>query len=398
MKVTAIRVVNVGPMGPPEPRGSGQTLVTPLSTIERAEGLHLAQRGPVHHQFVEVDTDDGLTGYGIVGAFDGAAEYMLRHHLSQLVVGEDPRDTTRVWEKMYRGTLGYGRRGIVLSAISAVDIALWDIKGKAFGQPLYNLLGGRMRESIPLYASRMYASTDLDAVAAEAKGYLHAGYRAMKMRFGYGPADGEEGMTANVRQLGVVRSVVGPEVRLMADVYMGWDVPYFVRIRDRLADLGLYWLEEPVSPDDVQGYAEVRRLAHDAGMLIAGGEHEYTAWGVHQLCAAGGVDVLQVDVNRVGGVTEALRVWAIAAVHGVQVVPHGGQMHNYHLVISHPNSPMAEHFPDPAGAPDRNEIFWKVWDGEPVADRGEVRLSDRPGLGLQPRPHVVEEFGVGPQA
>src|SRR5262249_22980773 len=156
--------------------------------------------------------------------------YTLQQHLQPLVVGADLFDTNLIWETMYRATINHGRKGMVLAAISAVDIALWDLKGRMLGQPVYNLLGGRGRETIPDYASKLYATEDLEALAAEAQSYLDQGFRAMKLRFGYGPRQGPVGMRQNVELVRTVREVVGEDVDLMADCYMGWDVPYCTRI------------------------------------------------------------------------------------------------------------------------------------------------------------------------
>jgi L-alanine-DL-glutamate epimerase-like enolase superfamily enzyme len=247
-----------------------------------------------------------------------------------------------------------------------------------------------------VYASRLYATEDLDALAAEASGYLSQGFKAMKLRFGYGPRDGARGMRRNVELVRTVREVIGDDIDLMADVYMGWDVGYCTRILPLLEPFRLRWIEEPVSPDDVEGYARVKELANHLGILISGGEHEHTRYGMRQLLERRAVDVLQPDVNRVGGITTAQEVWALAAAHDVPVIPHAGQMHNYQLVISHLNSPIAEYFPPPPDGlvPDMNEAFWWIFDGEPRVEDGHVRLNGRPGLGLELNPEIVERYRI----
>jgi L-rhamnonate dehydratase len=393
-RVVEIRSIGVSGMGTPVARGTGETLVTPLAAIPGANEMHLAARGDVAHHFVELTTESGVKGYGIVGAFDGAADYILRNHLAQFVLGRSAFETNRTWELMYRGTMGYGRKGIVLSAISALDIALWDLKGKLLGRPVYDLLGGLVREEMPAYASRMYASVDIDAVVKEALTYVGQGFTALKMRFGYGPAHGVTGLRHNIRQLREVRSAVGPDVLLMVDVYMGWDSAYAIRALPELAEHDLYWLEEPLPPDDLDGYRRLRGIANQLGVLITAGEHEYTHWGCRQLLEAEAVNLLQVDVNRVGGITEAQRCWAVASAFGAGVVPHSGQLHNLHLVASHANSHMIEYFPAALGSPDRNEIYQKVWSGDPVAERGVIRIPNGPGLGIEPIWDVVERYKV----
>jgi L-alanine-DL-glutamate epimerase-like enolase superfamily enzyme len=349
--------------------------------------------GPVCAVLVRITTDDGLTGLGSVGLGNGASLYVLNEHLKPLVLGQNPFDVELLWERMFRSTLNYGRKGLVIEAISAVDIALWDIIGKASGQPVYNLLGGRTRDRIRVYASRLYAHTDLDVLAAQAERYVKEGFTALKQRFGYGPAHGEAGMCRNLELIRTVRSVIGPDRDLMADAYMGWDVSYAIRMIRRLEDAGmnLKWVEEPVMPDDVDGYARIRR---SVSTPISGGEHEFTRYGFRDLIRREAVDILQPDVNRVGGITEARKIWALAAANDLTVIPHAGQLHNYHLVISHLNSPMAEYFPPPdkGGALDDDTLFWELFHGEPVAENGFICLSESPGLGLTLNEEQVQKW------
>lgn len=340
--------------------------------------------GPVYAVLVRAATDEGIYGLGSVGVGSGAAAYVIDEHLRHIVVGQNPFDVELLWERMFRGTLNYGRKGLVLEAISAVDIALWDIRGKATGQPVYNLLGGKTKTRIPVYASRLYAHHNLDTLATQAEAFVRQGFRAVKQRFGYGPSAGSQGVRKNLELVRAVRQAIGPDVDLMADAYMGWDVPYAIRMIRAIEDAGLdlRWVEEPVMPDDIDGYAQIRR---SVATPISGGEHEFTRYGYRELIRKEAVDILQPDVNRVGGITEAQKIWAMAAAHNLQVTPHAGQLHNYHLVMSHLNSPIAEYFPRPedGGALDDDSLFWKLFTGEPLAEDGYVTLSGAPGLGLE---------------
>ncbi|MBV8708295.1 MAG: L-rhamnonate dehydratase [Acidobacteriaceae bacterium] len=367
----------------------GEFLVTPLHIFENyqqllGEGFVGLRGGPVGAVIVVLHTDDGLQGVGSVGVGNGSALYILEHSLKPVVLGANPFDVEALWEQMYRGTLYFGRKGVALEAISAVDIALWDLMGKAAGQPVYNLLGGRTRERIRVYASRLYANENLPQLAGEAQAFVRQGFTFLKQRFGFGPRDGIVGMRKNLALVKTVRDAVGPDVEIAADCYMGWDVSYAIRMIRAIEDAGvnLAWVEEPVIPDDIAGYAQVRRAVQTP---ISGGEHEFTRYGFRQLIDAGAVDILQPDVNRAGGITEARKIWALAATYGLRVIPHSGQAHNYHLVMSHMNSPVAEYFPSPAeGAPlDDDTLFWDVFDGEPLAVNGHVTLSGKPGLGLE---------------
>jgi L-alanine-DL-glutamate epimerase-like enolase superfamily enzyme len=279
---------------------------------------------------------------------------------------------------MYRKTMAFGRKGTAMAAISAVDIAIWDLLGKSTGQPVYRLLGGRTKARIPVYASRLY-STPLDELAAEASRYKNEGYKAMKLRFGWGPLDGAAGMQRNVDLVRTVREVVGDAMDVMADAYMGWTLEYAKRMLPVLEPFRLRWLEEPVIPDDIAGYAELRSYGR---ISIAGGEHEFTLYGFRELLERRAVDYIQFDTSRVGGISQARKICALAEAHSVPVVPHAGQMHNYHVVMASLNCPMAEYFPV-GDVEVGNELFWYIFGGEPKAKDGFIDLDDNlPGLGL----------------
>ena len=365
--------------------------------------------GPTYMGLVKVTTDRGICGYSDMETCAGVAKACVDaprwsqeegmecfDGLASLVTGENPLEVERLWYRMYRGSIYYGRRGVAIQAISAIDIALWDICGKATGQPVYNLLGGKTKDRIPVYASRLYAHRDLDVLAKQAAEYVRQGFRAMKQRFGYGPRDGLEGMRKNLELVRAVRQAAGPDVDLMADAYMGWDASYAVRMIRMLEDAGmnLRWVEEPVIPDDIDGYAEIRR---SVSTPISGGEHEFTRYGYRELIRKEAVDILQPDVNRVGGFTEARKIWAMASAYGIQVTPHAGQLHNYHSIMAHLNSPIAEYFPpaDEGGALDDDTLFWELFVGEPRARDGHISLAAKPGLGLELNEETIRRWRYG---
>jgi L-rhamnonate dehydratase len=339
---------------------------------------------------VEIATDAGLAGIGNAALAPRLSKQVVDLYLKPLLLGADPWDLELLWQHMYRQTMAFGRKGIAMVAISAVDIALWDLLGKAARQPVYRLLGGRTKPRIPVYASRLY-STPLAELAEEARRYKSEGYQAMKLRFGWGPVDGAEGMQHNVALVRTVREAVGESIDVMADAYMGWDLDYAKRMLPLLEKFNLRWLEEPVIPDDIPAYAELRR----AGRIpIAGGEHEQTLYGFRQLLEARAVDYIQFDTNRVGGLTQARKIAALAEAHSIPVVPHAGQMHNYHVVMASLNSPMAEYFP-PVEVEVGNELFWYIFKGEPLAQGGFVDLDDdTPGLGLTVDEEKLAQFAV----
>ena len=390
MKITDVRTTLLA--APPKSiSGSAPYLVSPMSIFyEGGKPLTDASGGKMNLVLVEVLSDEDITGLGTIGVGGGTAKYIIDNHLKHLVVGESPFNVELLWERMYRSTINYGRKGIAVEAISGIDIALWDIMGKKVGQPVYNLLGGKTRDRIQVYASKLYA-IEIDDLLREAEGYLKQGFVAMKQRFGYGPRDGAVGMKKNAELVKAVREVVGYEVDLMADAYMGWDLDYSIRMIRMLDQYQLRWVEEPLIPDDIDGYAV---LSASVDTPISTGEHEFTRYGFRELINKRAVSILQPDTNRVGGITEARKVFAMAAGAGLQVTPHAGQMHNYHLIMSHMNCPISEYFPPPEGEPDGNEMFWKVFIGEPTVEDGYVELYDKPGLGLELNQEAIEKYIV----
>jgi L-alanine-DL-glutamate epimerase-like enolase superfamily enzyme len=234
-------------------------------------------------------------------------------------------------------------------------------------------------------------SQPLDELAAEAMKYKKAGYRAMKLRFGWGPVDGAAGMQKNVELLRTVRETVGDDVDIMADAYMGWTLDYAKRMLPLIEPFRLRWLEEAVIPDDMHGYAELKAMRR---VPIAGGEHGFTVFEFRDFLDARALDYIQFDTNRVGGITQARKIAALAEAYQVPVVPHAGQMHNYHIVMSSLNSPMAEFFPM-VDVEIGNELFWYIFDGEPMAENGYINLRDDvPGLGLTIKEEGLKKFDV----
>lgn len=340
---------------------------------------------------VEIETDTGLVGMGNAALAPRVAKEIIDLYLAPVVQGQDPFDYEYLWQKMYRRTLAWGRKGIGMVAISAIDIALWDLMGKATGQPVFKLLGGRTKEKIPCYASKLYAQDDLDRFLGEAKGYLEQGFTALKIRSGYGPKDGPTGMRRNIEQVRTLRELAGSDIDLMMDCYMGWTLEYARRFLPRLAEFNLRWLEEPVIADDIEGYIELKKMNL---IPISGGEHEFTPYGFKDLLERHAVDVIQYDTNRVGGITAARKINAMAEAWSVPVIPHAGQMHNYHLTMASLASPMAEFFPV-FDVEVGNELFYYIFKGEPQPEQGYLQLDDRkPGLGLEINEDYLSEFSI----
>ncbi|WP_306119439.1 MULTISPECIES: L-rhamnonate dehydratase [unclassified Roseitalea] len=326
----------------------------------------------------EIECDDGTVGIGNAALAPHAVKTTIDTYLKPLLIGTDPLDNEYIWQSMYRRTLPFGRKGIGMTAMSAVDLAVWDARGKILGQPVFKLLGGRTKEKLPVYASRLY-SQPLEDLHREARAYAEAGFSAVKLRFGWGPKDGIAGMAKNVELVRTAREAVGPDVDIMADCYMGWNVEYGRRMLRLLEPFNMRWVEEPVIADDLAGYAELRALGHVA---ISGGEHEYTLAGFRHALDLRAYDIVQFDVNRVGGITAARKIADLCEAYDIPVIPHAGQMHNYHISMSSYAAPIAEYFPK-VPVEVGNELFWYIFDGEPVAEDGFVNLADdRPGFGL----------------
>lgn len=388
MKITEVRTRVVewrGKTVPPEPH----FCTNPMDLLDLGKD---SMAGFRFHGWliVEIATDAGHVGIGNAALAPRIAKELIDVYLKPLLIGKDPFDTEFLWQHMYRQTMAFGRKGIGMVAISAVDIALWDILGKAAKQPVFKLLGGRTKAKIPVYASRLY-SQKLDKLAAEANSYKSQGYKAMKMRFGWGPVDGAPGMQRNVELLKTIREGIGYEIDLMADAYMGWTLDYARRMLPLLEPFRLRWLEEAVIPDDIAGYAALKSL----GIVpIAGGEHEFTIYGFRELLDRKAVDYIQFDTNRVGGITQARKIAALAESYSVPVIPHAGQMHNFHVVMASFNSPMAEFFPV-VDVEIGNELFWYIFDGEPQPQNGEIDLrDDLPGLGITIKENALQQFEV----
>ena len=274
---------------------------------------------------LEVFTDTGITGWGEAFAQGleppEIAAAVITHALQPLVIGSDPLDTEVLWHRMYHQTRDYGRKGSVIAAISAVDTALWDIAGKFHGLPIHKLLGGAFRERVQPYATGFYrieGQGEAQRLADEALRHLDAGFGLMKVKLGYGVDDDIACMHAIAKAL-QGKTLHGKAVRLMVDTNHAYGRADALRLGQALADFDLRWYEEPVVPEDLQGYVEMRRRL---AMPIAGGENEHTLYGFREFLGAGCVDVAQPDIGSCGGITAGRHIVALAQAHGVQVNPH----------------------------------------------------------------------------
>ena len=284
---------------------------------------------------VVIKTDQGITGFGL-GAGGNVSKEIIHGHLRSLLVGTNPLNVELLWDQMYSSALAYGRRGVFVMALSGVDNALWDILGKHVGQPVYRLLGGATKERIPIY------QTVIDETATEAA--LKMEINHFKVPIKDGLFEGKAGKERTVGMLENMRLTIGPDASLMIDCGSRWDdVDYTLEMAERLRGVNLYWIEEPLSPDNLTGYSQLVRKIDST--KIASGEHEYTRFGFAELIRHQAADVLQPDVSWCGGVTSLRKIAAMASTHDLEFTPHrGGSLYGLPLCLSSTQCKWAESF------------------------------------------------------
>jgi L-rhamnonate dehydratase len=323
--------------------------------------------------YVEIETDDGPTGlFGPI--FEESVVLILRKLKPQLI-GRDPLAYEKIWDVLYRQDR-HARGGNQMMAISAVDNALWDLRGKIFNLPIYRLLGGPTRERVDCYASMLGFSHDPGLVRERAQAAVAQGFKAQKWFFRHGPSDGLEGMERNVALMRTVREAVGPTIEIMVDAWMGWDTTYAIRMLERIAEFRPRWLEEPVPPDRFADLAAIRRSSN---VPIATGEHEYARWGFLHLIQAEAVDVIQADPDWCGGISELVKIASIASAYGKQMIPHGHSVPAAVNVIASQSPvtfPMAEFLL--LYQPNAQRFHQKFVHPE----GGSIALPTEPGLGI----------------
>ncbi|WP_127583495.1 mandelate racemase/muconate lactonizing enzyme family protein [Paenibacillus koleovorans] len=346
---------------------------------------------------IKVYTDEGITGYGEVDSapwvvksiIESPSSHRICQGLGEMIIGENPFDIEAIWNKMYVGSTFYGRRGVVIHAMSGLDIALWDIVGKALNKPIYQLLGGAQRDKVRAYASTLMPYTPEEAYA-ETKKWVDHGYTAIKLGWG----GFEQGNREIVELVKASRAAAGSSVDLLFD--LGFipsdDHPIDAASRRQLIKelepYQPYWIEEPLYPDDYDGY---RKLADSTHIRIAGGENETTFFGFRELIEKGGVDVVQPDVTRCGGLTEAKKIAQFAQAHHVTCVPHAWSSGivvaaSLHLVTAIPNGSLLEYCV--AETPIRQELLQS---DVSVVD-GYAKITDKPGLGIELNEEALEKY------
>lgn len=333
-----------------------------------------------------VTAEDGTWGLGIT-LHSGPVCSIINDHFSQLLIGENPMATEKLWDMMRRASSPYGTAGITSYAISAVDNAIWDLKGKLIGKPVYELLGGPVKNDIFCYASNTllkYKTSDY------IDWFLELGFKAVKVFLRHGPDEGISGLNKNIEIVAKTREQIGPDIELAVDSWMSSNIEYAVRLSEGLKPFKIKWLEDYMLPEDMDSYSKIRQRI--PGQILATGEHWYNIHPFSDAAGRGLVDILQPDVQWVGGITASVRICHIAEAHGLTVIGHGGMNYPYgqHLAYSMPVIPWGERSEgvSPPGVPLEEMV---VLPGTSVIKNGKVRPSDAPGFGIEVTQQWLEE-------
>ena len=343
---------------------------------------------------VRVHTDAGISGLGEVdsnpiaakGAIEGPFSHSVASGLRELVVGEDPFETEKIWHKMYTGNMYGGRRGVGFHAMSGIDLALWDIKGKALGLPVWKLLGGGFHERLRCYASSLWGPTP-KATRELAQRYVDRGFNAVK--FGWDPMGQDE--ATDIALVREARKGLGDGPDLLVDAGLVWDAKTAIRRVRSFEEHRIFWLEEPLMPDNYEGY---RRLSEAVDVRIAAGEQESGRASFLELMDRGKIDVVQVDLTRAGGLTEAVKIASLAQDRGLSVANHGFTTYinvaaALHFLNSVPNALIVEYV-----AEEETTLRDHLTKQRIVARDGMLNIPEEPGLGIELDEEAVNRFRV----
>ena len=387
MKITAVRAMTLSyRVDPP---------------YASAVGMQSARAGLI----VEIETDSGIVGIGEAGVGGGVTSAVIDKQLAPLLIGEDPLLIERLWQMMFHRTRQFGRRGVVMQALSGIDIALWDIAGKVAQLPLYKVLGA-CRDRVEVYASGGFyqEGKSVEDLAREAEGYRARGFKGMKMKIGRNPSTQthlrqwtgnaafcEVEPSEDLARVAAVRSALGSKAKLMVDVNCAWSPSMAIEMGRAMEPYDLYWIEEPVATDDIDGSA---RVADALATPIAGYETEMGLYGFRELIDRRAVDIVQTDLAWSGGFSECRRIAAYAHAHHLMVAPHAFAgavllLASLHFAASIPNALVLEWDQNPNGI--RDELL-----REPLRleSDGTLKLPERPGLGIELDRAAVDRYRV----
>ena len=321
---------------------------------------------------VRITTDQGLEGIGVTYHEVGgeATRALIEKNKAPRLIGREPLETEVIWNDFFGYLRGVGRKGLMFCALSAVDIALWDLKGKIFDVPLYRLLGGT-KTRIPVYGSGGWTSYSDDELVEEMRGIVRSGYKMIKFKVG---VDGARNLRRDAKRVGMVRDAVGPEIGIMLDANNCWDAATAAQFANRVRELDIMFLEEPVLADDMPGLARFRRATD---IPLATGEHEYTKYGVRDLILNEAADIVQADGTRAGGYTEMLKIAALTQAWNLKFAPHAMENIHLHLVSAVSNALFLERLLAFEG------ITARTFKNAPLPKNGFMEIPNLPGLGLE---------------
>jgi len=342
---------------------------------------------------IRIETDEGIVGYGEVdsspevgkAAIDAEMSHGTCYGLREVLIGMDPCDIEQIWELMYRKTNYYGRLGVVMHAMSGVDMALWDILGKAAGKPIHKLLGGSFCEDVPAYASMLMPETTQE-VRELVHRYAEQGFTAMK--FGYGPLGKD--VRRDVALAAAAKEAAGLDVEVMIDIGHGYTLKMALQAARQFETLGIYWMEEPFPPEAIEDY---QRLCDSTSLRIAAGEQDAGRWAFRRLIWDAHLDVIQPDISRVGGLTEAKRIAYMAHEANRVCVPHAFRTGVLvaaclHLIAAIPNSAFLEFSVTDSTL--RRELLVEPFQ----VVHGRVAVPTKPGLGVEINPEAVKKYAI----
>ena len=344
---------------------------------------------------VEIETADGIVGWGECYGPSAVAKAYIETQFAPRIIGRDAFDVEVIWEDLYNRIKDYGGRGMATSALSGIDIALWDIMGKSCGKPIHKLIGGAYRTEVTAYATGLYF-IDMDRLieeaVEEANEFVGNGFVAIKMKIGLGSPK------LDIERVAAVRKAIGDDVRLMVDANHCFTVPQAIRIGRELEKLNVEWFEEPISPEDVDGYVEVTR---SLDMAVAGGENEFTRWGFRDLVVRKAMDIIQPDVCAAGGISECRKIATLASAHGVECIPHAwgsaiGLAATLHFLAALPDQPPSFRPMPPLLELEQCENpFRDLLSVDPILQKdGKVQIPTGAGLGIEINRSVLDRYRV----
>jgi L-alanine-DL-glutamate epimerase-like enolase superfamily enzyme len=334
--------------------------------------------GPREYVVVEILTRGGLTGMGYLMPLRGGTETLdacIRHMMAPMIIGRDATEIEGIWQSLWKGTYWMGRMGVAVFALSAIDIALWDIMGKRANLPLYRLWG-KARDEVPAYGSGCWRGLGRDGMIAKAKHFTGMGMSAIKMQAAHIRPWRED-----VKNVHAMRSAVGPDVEIMIDINMGWDAATAIQAGHHFDEADLYWMEEPVVCEDFEGY---RRVAAALKTRVVGGETHFTRFDMRPFFTQPSSPILQPDPMR-GGLTELRKIAAVADTWGIQIAPHLFHELTVHVMASIPNANYLEYM-------DWND---DIWVNPAIPVKGMLKPTETPGHGVAFKPELLRDARVG---